>query len=475
MRVTCDGCGAKYAIADERLQGRSVRVKCKKCGASIAVEALGGAAEAEAEPAFTVLLDDGEQRPVTAEQLGELYRQGAVHADTYLWKEGMDDWRPLSEVEEAKRLADAPLDQGVEVTAVPIAETPAAGPAVERARRAVASSPNVDLFGEGALPPKSTSTPGPGRAEAGPPRAGSPMSSRAGSALRVEASPLSSRAAALAARAEAEALPVSSRSAPLSARGSGAEAGPFSSSRGAGPASASGGDNLFGPPSSAASPGSAGRAEPADDRLNASLSGSRNEQSVLFSVANLGGGAKNGAEPAKKLSFADAPAAPASATTSSDSEASGMIDMRILSTMQGGPSKPKEAPREDRVDDLMGMGGMSAPMFGPTFAAPLLAPPSLDAPPPPPPPVAEAMPTSEGTARDAEAPVAVATAAAATTAGAPRSKLPKWAPFAAAGVLGLGVLGVLGLSGVMSPGPDKGKDAPAAVAAKGDEASPRAQ
>ncbi|MCU0687226.1 MAG: zinc-ribbon domain-containing protein [Polyangiaceae bacterium] len=336
MRVTCDGCGAKYAIADERLQGRSVRVKCKKCGASIAVGAagaLGGAGGALAEPAWTVLLDDGEQRPVTAEQLAELYRQGAVHADTYLWKEGMDDWLPFGEVDEAKRMADAPLEQGVEVTAVPIAETPAAGPAVERARRAIASSPNVDLFGEAPLSSKGAS-PSPGRVEGGPPRAGSPLSSRGGSALRVgaEGSPLSSRAGSPASsRSEGELSPVSSRAAPLAARSSGVDSSPFSPRAGAGPLSPRpGGDSLFGPASSSPSsrrggvfdsppssqvPGSQGRASKADDRLTASLSGSRNDDSVLFSVANLSGASKNGAEPAKKPKMApNRPKSPRSPT-----------------------------------------------------------------------------------------------------------------------------------------------------------------
>ncbi|HEU4405563.1 MAG TPA: zinc-ribbon domain-containing protein [Polyangiaceae bacterium] len=474
MRVTCDGCGAKYAIADERLQGRSVRVKCKKCGASIAVGALNAAGgAAPAEPTWTVLLDDGEQKPVTPEQLAELYREGTVHDDSYLWKDGMGDWLPLSELEEAKRIVSGAPEPGVEVTAVPVADPAALAPA-ERARRAVTSSPNVDLFGEGGATPK---TPG-----AAAPQAASP-------ALRSEATPLSPRAAG------GEATPLSAGSAPVSQR-PGVEAAPFSSRAGAAPFSSragaasasprSAGEGLFGPSSSPGSRRAA--AEPAlspragapapgrsayDDRVNASLSGSRNDDSVLFSVAALSATPKKSAPAApaeaKAPEAAAAPAAPGVIT--SDAEASGMIDMRILSTMHSkGPKK--EEKREDRVDDLMNMG-LSGPLFGgPSLTSPLLAPPPLEAPPAPPEPpapepppapaaAAEPAPSSGGTARDAEAPPI---AAAATQPSAPRSKLPRWAPFAAGGV-GLLLLGAIGVSALGGPS-DAEKEAATATAAK---------
>ena len=33
MTLTCPGCDAKYTITDERLHGRRVKVRCKRCGA----------------------------------------------------------------------------------------------------------------------------------------------------------------------------------------------------------------------------------------------------------------------------------------------------------------------------------------------------------------------------------------------------------------------------------------------------------
>lgn len=38
MKLSCPDCAAKYTVADERLDGRRVRVRCRRCGAAFAVE-----------------------------------------------------------------------------------------------------------------------------------------------------------------------------------------------------------------------------------------------------------------------------------------------------------------------------------------------------------------------------------------------------------------------------------------------------
>jgi predicted Zn finger-like uncharacterized protein len=38
MKVQCGQCPAKYAIADERIHGKKVRIRCKRCGAAIVVD-----------------------------------------------------------------------------------------------------------------------------------------------------------------------------------------------------------------------------------------------------------------------------------------------------------------------------------------------------------------------------------------------------------------------------------------------------
>ena len=38
MKVQCGHCPAKYAVSDDRVQGRKVRIRCKRCGAAIVVD-----------------------------------------------------------------------------------------------------------------------------------------------------------------------------------------------------------------------------------------------------------------------------------------------------------------------------------------------------------------------------------------------------------------------------------------------------
>ena len=39
MRFLCEQCKAKYQIADEKVAGKTVRMKCRKCGHLIEVKA----------------------------------------------------------------------------------------------------------------------------------------------------------------------------------------------------------------------------------------------------------------------------------------------------------------------------------------------------------------------------------------------------------------------------------------------------
>ncbi|HJL26439.1 MAG TPA: zinc-ribbon domain-containing protein, partial [Polyangiaceae bacterium LLY-WYZ-15_(1-7)] len=50
MKFLCDNCKAKYQIPDEKIAGRTLRMKCRKCGHSIIIRGpkSGGAAPAPA-------------------------------------------------------------------------------------------------------------------------------------------------------------------------------------------------------------------------------------------------------------------------------------------------------------------------------------------------------------------------------------------------------------------------------------------
>lgn len=310
MKITCQACAAKYTIADDKVQGKIVKIRCKKCGATIVVNGNDPSAGAEvAAPQrfdyagqagaeqWTVNVADGDQRTMTDPEIVEAYHAGVVNDETFCWKDGMGDWLPLREIDQlyaqctSTRVAppqlgtsDADEDEGV--TKI--------------------QQPTGPVYGGGGAPR---------------PAAGMP--------------------AAAASNGYAEA-------APLAARRTGGRA----------PAA-----DLFG---SAAQAGSeedvmtsapAGMPQPHahDDKLT----GQRNENSVLFSL--------------NALTSKGGPGGGGGSSMPAGSEASGLIDIRQLSSQIGiGDDKKKKS----RIDDIMNLGGGGA--FAPSLGAPVLAAPPIE-------------------------------------------------------------------------------------------------
>jgi predicted Zn finger-like uncharacterized protein len=110
MKITCESCGAKYTIADDKVIGRKVKIRCKGCSTPIVVDGqkLGpsaappGSPDAKAEtllpqpsPDWSVNLSETDQRSMTTQQLVEAFQSGQVTPEAYVWREGMADWVPL--------------------------------------------------------------------------------------------------------------------------------------------------------------------------------------------------------------------------------------------------------------------------------------------------------------------------------------------------------------------------------------------
>lgn len=118
MKVSCPSCEAKYNIADDKVKGKKVKVRCKTCGTQILVDGTQpdpvGAHDAPApgeqtisnapvaaEPvtdAWTVNFSDTDERTLTTPELVEMALQGALSDDIFVWREGMDDWAVYSSV-----------------------------------------------------------------------------------------------------------------------------------------------------------------------------------------------------------------------------------------------------------------------------------------------------------------------------------------------------------------------------------------
>jgi len=325
MKISCQSCQAKYTIADEKVLGKIVKIRCKKCGATIVIngnesgaQAGGSQSGAEAQAfdyagqaggeQWTVNVADGDQRTMSFDEIVAAFKSGVVTDETYCWKDGMADWLPIREVPELYSAAgDAPQHAPADQTA----QEPAAG--------------GYDA----------------------PPAYGQPAFGGGGHEQE---------------EATAAGYSGYGGQAAASSNGNGATNGLFGSSPA--PAAArrqgrAGAQDLFGGVSQAGGEDdvmtSAPAGMPQASNDPGKLTGQRNENSVLFSLNAL----------TQSAPKEEAPQAPG--------EGSGLIDIRALSASMGNTGGPTKG---SHVDDIMNLGGGGA--FSAALAAPVLSPPSMD-------------------------------------------------------------------------------------------------
>lgn len=143
MNIQCQQCGTSYAVADEKVRGRLMKVRCKSCGEVIRVDGtvLGAADGSSAPPQLAaaptgkpslsrppslgarpdaedavwhIAVGDSTQGPYTLDELREYYAQGSVMLDTLVYRDGFEEWRPAGELPElaAPSQAQSPLQAG---------------------------------------------------------------------------------------------------------------------------------------------------------------------------------------------------------------------------------------------------------------------------------------------------------------------------------------------------------------------------
>jgi len=167
MKITCQSCQSKYNVADEKVQGKIVKIRCRKCGATIVVQGGGaaangsasangaatsgeatGASTADVESAqWHVNVAEGEPKTLTLSELVDAYNAGTIALDTYIWTDGMDDWKPVSEVEAvmaAIQAGGAPASEAPSAFQAPA--QPAFQSSVDEAPRAAAYEPAAPLM-----------------------------------------------------------------------------------------------------------------------------------------------------------------------------------------------------------------------------------------------------------------------------------------------------------------------------------------
>lgn len=328
MKIVCESCGAKYSIADEKVAGKVFKIRCKKCSEVIVVR--GDQSEDEA----TRVADVGQVAapPVEADTVWHIVVNGdqqgpfspgqigeMISAGTVDWEAYV--WREGFDnwlpVRDVEPLVQAITNGG-----------DAAG---GDAGGGGGSDMGADPFGDAAP-------------------AGGGLFGGGGGASAFAAEP----AAAPSARA---------------ARAGG---GDLFAQADAGSSPFGGGDDDDGVVASAQSPRVSSQ--------QAALTGQRNENSVLFSLANLqalatgtpGGGGSSSSSSSSQSSSSQPKAGMAAG------EGSGLIDIRALAgaggagggMMMGGGSAPS---KKESIDDLLSIGSGGSP-FAPTLGAPMLAP-----------------------------------------------------------------------------------------------------
>ncbi|HSO34306.1 MAG TPA: zinc-ribbon domain-containing protein [Labilithrix sp.] len=329
MKIQCQSCQAKYTIADEKVLGKVVKIRCKKCSSTIVIngnETRPAEDNADthvfdyagqANDQWTVNVADGDQRTMTGQEIVAEYRAGVVNDETYCWKDGMADWLPVREIEQ--------LYGSVKL-----------GPA---------RGPSDSLHDDISVPPQSIPA---------------PSANAAALFSASEASPLDSPFAGSNGNGnghygEPAHAPVAAASAARRGGGRGQGADLFGNV-----ATAGGEEDVM---TSAASsqhgsfPSGGGGGGGLEEQK---LTGQRNESSVLFSLSALTEGGK-------------ADSGPSGNRTTATADGSGLIDIRALSQTMGSDDKKDT---NARVDDIMNLSGGGA--FGAALAAPILAPPPLE-------------------------------------------------------------------------------------------------
>ena len=113
MKITCNSCQSKYTVSDDKVQGKTVKIKCRKCGATILVNSSGAtttnasdpavaAADAAAAgdgPTYLVNVAEGDQRSMSLQELVQACNSSTITRETYVWADGMADWQPITQVQ----------------------------------------------------------------------------------------------------------------------------------------------------------------------------------------------------------------------------------------------------------------------------------------------------------------------------------------------------------------------------------------
>ena len=128
MKVVCETCEAKYQIPDERVAGRRLRIRCRKCGG--VMEARGDELVAAPAPSATewfTSIDGTPIGPLSTEDIVSRITTGVLEWDAHVWREGYAEWVTVDASDTLVRavassrsaVADEPRSDSTERTTTP--------------------------------------------------------------------------------------------------------------------------------------------------------------------------------------------------------------------------------------------------------------------------------------------------------------------------------------------------------------------
>lgn len=125
MLFSCSSCATKYKLPDEKIAGKVLKIRCKKCSSVIVVrdpklvsqkamaaaKAVAPAAPAPPapveQPVWFVGIDGQQQGPMTLSRLAALADAQKVTLRSYVWRAGMADWVRAGDLPELVERLDA--------------------------------------------------------------------------------------------------------------------------------------------------------------------------------------------------------------------------------------------------------------------------------------------------------------------------------------------------------------------------------
>lgn len=299
MKIVCESCGAKYSIADEKVAGKVFKIRCKKCSAVIVVKG---------------------DSPEGNDDATRVYDQGGEA----IWHVvvGGEQQGPFSPRQIGELLADAKIDWEAYVWREGMD-----GWQPAKDVEALVGSVMADSGGTNA--PKAAATYGTGQVFGGSSDMGAdPFAADDGGLGSVISQP--------AARSGDDLFAKSARS----------------------PFSGAGGDEEDAPRASASQASARAHVGGGID----SMTGQRNENSVLFSLSNL---------QALATGSGSSPVTSSARPGMAVGEGSGLIDIRALASATQAVSEKPNGSSRDKVEDLLSVGSGAAGFSATHFAAPV--------------------------------------------------------------------------------------------------------